>query len=169
MIKITKLNKYYNKNKSNEIHVINDSTIEFPKTGLVTIFGESGCGKTTLLNVLGGLDDFHSGTIEIDDLEINKYNPKVIDRTRNEKIGFIFQNYLLLTQRTVYENLKIILDMYKLDEEEKNDRIDYVFRLYNAVARMDTSYKIRLFTSMQHNYKTCKCIFEHKICLLCQR
>ena len=128
MIKITKLNKYYNKNKSNEIHVINDSTIEFPKTGLVTIFGESGCGKTTLLNVLGGLDDFHSGTIEIDDLEINKYNPKIIDRTRNEKIGFIFQNYLLLTQRTVYENLKIILDMYKLDEEEKNDRIDYVLK-----------------------------------------
>ncbi len=128
MIKITKLNKYYNKDKSNEIHVINDSTIEFPQTGLVTIFGESGCGKTTLLNVLGGLDDFHSGKMEIDDLEISKYNPKVIDRVRNEKIGFIFQNYLLLQQRTVYENLKIILDMYKLDEEEKNDRIDYVLK-----------------------------------------
>ena len=95
MIKITKLNKYYNKDKSNEIHVINDSTIEFPQTGLVTIFGESGCGKTTLLNVLGGLDDFHSGKMQIDDLEISKYNPKVIDRVRNEKIGFIFQNYLL--------------------------------------------------------------------------
>ena len=70
MVKITKLNKYFNKKKSNEIHVINDATLEFPQTGLISIVGESGSGKTTLMNVLGGLDDFESGMIEIDNTKI---------------------------------------------------------------------------------------------------
>ena len=126
MIKITKLNKYFYHRRSNEIHVINDTTIQFPETGLITIFGESGCGKTTLLNVLGGLDDFYSGSIQIDDKKINKYSWRVMDRIRNEKIGYIFQNYLLLQQRTVYDNLKILLNMYDIFEKEKEERIDYV-------------------------------------------
>ena len=66
MIKISNLNKYFYRHKSNEIHVINDTTLEFPETGLVTILGESGSGKTTLMNVIGGLDDFQSGSITID-------------------------------------------------------------------------------------------------------
>lgn len=128
MIKITNLNKYFFKNKNNEIHVINDTTLEFPSSGLVTIYGESGCGKTTLLNVLGGLDDFNSGTIEIDGTKIKKYSSSKIDRIRNEKIGYIFQNYLLLQQQTVYDNLKIVLNMYKVSKEEVEDRIDYVLK-----------------------------------------
>lgn len=130
MIRITKLNKYFNKNSKNEIHVINDSTIEFPNCGLVTLLGESGSGKTTLLNVIGGLDNFNSGEIEIDGVKITKYSSKKIDKIRNEKIGYIFQNYLLLYQKTVYENLKLVLNMYELTENEKNERIDYVL---NAV------------------------------------
>ena len=128
MIKIEKLQKYFNKNKNNEIHVINDVSLEFPKTGLISIIGESGSGKTTLMNVLGGLDDFESGIIKIDDTEISKYNSKQIDRIRNEKIGYIFQNYLLLPQRTVYENLEIVLNMYDLTKEEKLERMDYVLK-----------------------------------------
>ncbi len=128
MIKITNLNKYFYHHKPNQIHVINDVTLEFPETGLVTIIGESGSGKTTLMNVLGGLDDFESGTIEIDDIKIHKYSSKQIDRIRNEKIGYIFQNYLLLQQRTVYENLELLLDMYDISPKEKNERIEYVLK-----------------------------------------
>ena len=128
MIKITNLNKYYNKNKANEIHVVNDATLSFPEKGLVTIFGESGSGKTTLLNLIGGLDSFHSGAIEIDGQVITKYSSKNIDEIRNQKIGYIFQNYLLLGHKTVYENLDIVLSMYNLSQEEKNKRIDYVLK-----------------------------------------
>ena len=124
MIKITNLNKYFNKNKSNEIHVINNTNIEFPEKGIVTIYGESGCGKTTLLNVIGGLDDFYSGCIDIDGLQLTKYSSKKIDKVRNEKIGYIFQNYLLLQNRTVYENLMLILNMYDIPLSEKEERID---------------------------------------------
>ena len=101
MIKVKNLNKYFYRHKSNEIHVLNDISLEFPETGLVTIFGESGCGKTTFMNVLGGLDNFSSGNIQIDDLSIKKYSSKKIDRIRNEKIGYIFQNYLLLTNNII--------------------------------------------------------------------
>lgn len=128
MVKITNLNKYFYHHKNNEIHVINNTSFEFPKTGLVTIIGESGSGKTTLMNVIGGLDDFYSGTIEIDDLQIKKYSSKKMDRLRNEKIGYIFQNYLLLQGRTVYDNLRLQLNMYDVSEEEKNERIDYVLK-----------------------------------------
>lgn len=128
MIKITKLNKYFYHHKSNEIHVINDVSFEFPQTGLVTIIGESGSGKTTLMNVIGGLDNFHNGTIEIDDFKIKKYSSKIMDRIRNEKIGYIFQNYLLLQQRSVYDNLKIVLNMYNITDDDKNERIDYVLK-----------------------------------------
>lgn len=128
MIKITKLNKYFYRNKSNQIHVINDANIVFPETGLVTILGESGSGKTTLLNVLGGLDNFHSGEIEYDQIKLSSYSARKIDRIRNEKIGYIFQNYLLLQHRTVYENLHILLNMYDITEEEKSERIDYVLK-----------------------------------------
>ena len=128
MVKVTKLNKYFNKKKNNEIHVINDVSFEFPQTGLISIVGESGSGKTTLMNVLGGLDDFESGVITIDNTDITKYNSKKIDRIRNEKIGYIFQNYLLLPQRTVYENLEIVLNMYDLSNEEKIERMNYVLK-----------------------------------------
>lgn len=126
MIKITNLHKYFYRKKSNEIHVINDVSLVFPETGLVTILGESGSGKTTLMNVLGGLDNFYSGTIEYDDQTISKYSSRKIDKIRNQKVGYIFQNYLLLQQRTAYDNLKLMLNMYDISEEEKEDRIDYV-------------------------------------------
>ena len=126
MIKITKLNKYFYHRKSNEIHVINDVSIQFPDTGLVTILGESGCGKTTLLNVLGGLDSFYNGTIEYDNNKIEKYSWRKMDKIRNDKIGYIFQNYLLLPQRSVFDNLKLLLNMYDISDIEKEERIDYV-------------------------------------------
>lgn len=126
MIKITKLNKYFYHRKSNEIHVINDVSIQFPDTGLVTILGESGCGKTTLLNVLGGLDSFYDGTIEYDNNKIEKYSWRKMDKIRNDKIGYIFQNYLLLPQRSVFDNLKLLLNMYDISDSEKEERIDYV-------------------------------------------
>ena len=56
MIKLEQVNKYFNKRKKNEIHVINNTSLEMEQTGLVALLGPSGCGKTTLLNAIGGLD-----------------------------------------------------------------------------------------------------------------
>lgn len=128
MIKVQGLNKYYNKGKSNELHVINDTTIELPDTGLICILGESGSGKTTLMNTISGLDDFENGTIDVDGIEIKKYGDTNQERVRNEKFGYIFQNYYLLQDRTVEYNLMLALGLYNISDEEKAERIDYVLK-----------------------------------------
>jgi ABC-type lipoprotein export system ATPase subunit len=130
MIKVNNLNKYYNKNKSNEIHVINGTTLEFPDKGLVALLGKSGSGKTTLLNVLGGLDSFDHGSVEIDGIVINKYSPDMWDYIRSKKIGYIFQNYFLINDKSVYDNLEISLKLAGMtDREEIDKRIDYALSL----------------------------------------
>ena len=126
MIQIKKLDKYYHKGKSNENHVLKEINLELDNKGLVCILGESGSGKTTLLNTIGGLDTFGSGSIAIDDTVLNKYDPKKIENLRNQKFGYIFQNYYLLQDYTVAYNIKLALNVFDLSEEEKEERVDYV-------------------------------------------
>lgn len=128
MIKVSGLNKYYNKGKSNELHVINDTNITLEDTGLVCILGDSGSGKTTLMNTISGLDDFVSGSIDVDGIEVNKYGDPNQEIVRNEKFGYIFQNYYLLQDRTVEYNIYLSLSLYNLSDEEKEERIDYVLK-----------------------------------------
>ena len=101
MIKLTGLNKYFNKGKQNQIHVINNISLDLPERGMVAIFGRSGCGKTTLLNVIGGLDGYSSGKVTIEGKNI-KTNSDVI---RNSYIGYIFQNYNLNKNESCYDNI----------------------------------------------------------------
>ena len=125
MIKVQGLNKFYNKNKSNELHVINDVTLELPNQGLVSFLGASGSGKTTLLNVIGGLDKA-AGTISYDSFEMRKYDMKRIDKYRNEHFGYVFQSYNLLLEETVYDNLRIALELINIyDPGEVDARIEY--------------------------------------------
>lgn len=129
LIKINNLNKYYNKSKNNEIHVINDANLELPSTGLVCFIGKSGSGKTTLLNTIGGLDKANSGSIFYDDLDFNKYNMHTIDCYRKNNIGYVFQNYLLLENKSIYDNLRIALEVIGVyDEIEQQKRIEYVLK-----------------------------------------
>ena len=127
MIKLKKLDKYYNRNRSNEIHVVNNIDLTLPETGLVVLLGPSGSGKTTLLNVLGGLDKVNSGAITFDDIEISKYKSGVWDEIRNKHVGYIFQNYNLLSSMTVYDNIALTLNMVGItDKDEIDTRIDYI-------------------------------------------
>jgi len=128
MIKVSNLNKYYNKNKTNEIHVINDVTLELPSHGLISFLGASGSGKTTLLNIIGGLDKAQ-GTISYDFFEMNKYEMSKIDKYRNENFGYVFQSYNLLLNETVYDNLKIALELINIyDAKETQNRIEYALK-----------------------------------------
>lgn len=127
MIKLHSLNKYFNKNRSNEIHVINDISLTLPDKGLVVLLGPSGSGKTTLLNVLGGLDKVQEGVITFDDAQISKYKANKWDEIRNQHIGYIFQNYNLIHELSVYENISITLNMVGIyDKDEIDKRINYI-------------------------------------------
>lgn len=129
MIKIKNLQKYYNKGRKNEEHVLKDINLEFESTGLVCILGESGSGKTTLLNVLGGLDTFTGGEIQIDDVVLKGYEPKQIENIRNDRFDYVFQNYYLLQDYSVAYNVRLALNRFDLSEEEKDKRVDYVLEM----------------------------------------
>ena len=118
LIKLSHLQKYFFKGKPNAIHVLNDVSLELENSGMVVILGKSGSGKTTLLNVIGGLDGA-SGEIAYDELKFNRYKMNDIDQYRNEHIGYIFQNYLLLNDSTVSENIGLALRMAGFSDNDE--------------------------------------------------
>ena len=106
------------------LEVINDTTLKLPKKGMVAFLGESGSGKTTLVNVLGGLDSYKSGSINYDDTKFLKYQMDKVDTYRRNHFGYIFQNYNILEDKTVSENLLLALHIIGIyDEKECEKRI----------------------------------------------
>ena len=132
MIKIENANKYFNKHKRNEIHVINNTTLEFGENGLIALLGKSGSGKTTLLNSIGGLDKISKGKIYINGKKITRRTSSKVDKIRNLNIGYIFQDYKLIDNMTVYENVALVLRMIGIkDKKEIKTRVDYVLQSVN--------------------------------------
>ena len=101
MIKISGLNKYFNRGKQNEIRAINGVSLDIGERGMVAVFGKSGCGKTTLLNAIGGLEGCDSGEISVDGRPMS---PDA-DELRAECVGYIFQNYNLLKDESCFDNV----------------------------------------------------------------
>ena len=93
MIKISGLNKYYNKGRQNEVHAVDNITMTLPDKGMIAFFGKSGCGKTTLLNMIGGLDKANSGSVLIDGERIY---PNA-DTQRNLNVGYTIKSGLSMS------------------------------------------------------------------------
>ena len=126
MIKIEKIDKYFNRFRPNKIHVINNTSLTFDKNGLVAILGESGSGKSTLLNVIGGLDKVGKGNIYINGQKITKRTQGRVDKIRNLNIGYIFQDYKLIENMSVYDNVSIALKLIGIkDKKEIEKRVNY--------------------------------------------
>ena len=87
MISLVNVNKYFNRHKRNEIHIINNTSLEFDNTGLVALLGISGSGKTTLLNAIGGLDKVNKGKIYINGKQITNRSAYTVDKIRNLNIS----------------------------------------------------------------------------------
>lgn len=127
MVRLEHVNKYFNRRKKNEIHVINDTSAEMEDRGLIALLGPSGCGKTTLLNVIGGLDKVNGGKVYINGERITGRRSGKIDKIRNLNIGYIFQNYNLVDNMTVFDNVAIALKMVGVkDKKEIDEKVSYV-------------------------------------------
>lgn len=118
---ITKI--YQGRKEKNKIVALDDIHLSFAQTGLVFILGPSGCGKSTLLNILGGIDCPTSGEITIYGQSV-KSSEKALDDYRNQYIGFVFQDYNLISDITIYDNLS--LACFNLSKDEKDKKITQV-------------------------------------------
>ncbi len=127
MLEINNVNKYFNKGHKNQIHVINNTTLSLEEKGLVALLGPSGCGKTTLLNTIGGLDKIKSGSIYVNGEKISSKWSSKVDKIRNLNIGYIFQDYKLIENLSVYDNVALVLKMLGIkDKQEIKTRVEYV-------------------------------------------
>ncbi|MDO4394271.1 MAG: ABC transporter ATP-binding protein/permease [Bacillota bacterium] len=143
MLKLQNLDKTFNKRKKNKIHAVNNTSLEMGDTGLVALLGPSGCGKTTLLNVIGGLDAPDKGDVVIDGQRLTRRRSGKTDSIRTLKIGYIFQNYNLVENLTVFENVAIALRMSGVRNEAViEEKVKYVlektgmYRYRNRTAEM---------------------------------
>ena len=127
MLSLKKVNKYFNRHRKNEIHVINNVSLEFNDNGLVALLGPSGCGKTTLLNAIGGLDKIKSGKIYVNGKKISSKIDGKVDKIRNLNIGYIFQDYKLVDNMSVFDNVALVLTMLGIKDKNKvKNRVEYV-------------------------------------------
>ena len=117
MLQLKNVTKKY-KTKAGEVHALDGVSLTFPTTGMVFITGKSGCGKTTLLNVIGGLDSVDDGEIFVQDKSLSTFSAKEYDSYRNTFVGFIFQEYNLLAEYSVEYNVKIAMELQGRKAEE---------------------------------------------------
>ena len=123
MIRVENLEKYYDRHKKNEKHVLQKINLELPSHGLVAVVGESGCGKTTLLRCISGLDCFDDGRMVYEGKHVIMPRKNLMEEYRNRNIAFIFRNEYMREEMTVQENVRMALAPYELSGEEEQERI----------------------------------------------
>ncbi len=121
MLKLTDIKKDYVTGDS-VVHALKGVSLEFRKSEFVSILGQSGCGKTTLLNIIGGLDQYTSGDLIINGKSTKEYGDREWDTYRNHSVGFVFQSYNLIPHQTVLANVELALTLSGISKDERRTR-----------------------------------------------
>lgn len=118
MLQLKNVVKEYKLKKSAPVTALKGVNLTLQDRGLTFILGKSGCGKTTLLNVLGGLDDFDSGEMTLDGKDFKGFSPQELTKYRNRYVGFIFQEYNLIDDFSVGKNIEIALQLQGREDKD---------------------------------------------------
>ena len=121
MLQLKNIIKTYGE-KDNKVTALNGINISFRENEFVAILGHSGCGKTTMLNIIGGLDHATSGDLIINGISTQRYKDRDWDAYRNRSIGFIFQSYNLIPHQTVLANVELALTISGVSKSERKKR-----------------------------------------------
>ena len=121
MLELKKISKTYNTNNFKQT-ALNNVSISFREHEFAAILGPSGSGKTTLLNIIGGLDKYDSGDLIINNVSTKLYKDRDWDTYRNYRVGFVFQNYNLISHQSILSNVELALTLGGVSKEERKTR-----------------------------------------------
>ncbi|MGO1712947.1 MAG: ABC transporter ATP-binding protein/permease, partial [Senegalia sp. (in: firmicutes)] len=121
MLKLKNIRKSY-RTKDYVQNALDEVSIEFRKNEFTSILGTSGSGKTTLLNIIGGLDQYDSGDLLIDGVSTKKYKSSDWDTYRNNRVGFVFQSFNLISHQSVLANVELALTLSGISSKERKNR-----------------------------------------------
>ena len=121
MLKLTNITKEYVVGE-NRLKALNEVSVSFRENEFVSILGQSGSGKTTMLNIIGGLDQYTSGDLIINGISTKKYKDSDWDYYRNNSIGFVFQSYNLIPHQSVLANVELALTLAGVSKKERQKR-----------------------------------------------
>lgn len=138
MLKVENLSKHYEIDNGNNVVILNNITINFPNSGIVFVLGKSGSGKTTLLNILESLLRPTSGSVFYDDKDLYKSSNNDLLNYRKKNIGILFQNYNLLDNLTVLENLVIFGEIHDIKQNRILDLLNQVGLGHKVNSLIDT-------------------------------
>lgn len=128
MIVLKEIEKIYQTKNSPQVVALKNINLTFESKGMVFITGKSGCGKSTLLNIIGALDSCTSGSMIIENKNINEFTEKELDNYRNSYVGFVFQEFHVLNAYNVYDNIRLAkeLQQEKISEKELDAYLEKV-------------------------------------------
>ena len=121
MLQLKNIRKTYAQGE-NAVHALRGIDLVFRTSDFVSILGPSGCGKTTMLNIIGGLDQYTEGDLVIDGVSTKSFKDRDWDAYRNHSIGFVFQSYNLIPHQTVLRNVELALTLSGVSKKERRQR-----------------------------------------------
>ncbi len=122
-MKLEHITKIYTSKKGIKTKALDDVSLSLPSKGLIFLTGKSGAGKTTLIELISGLNTDYKGNIDYHGTSLKELSSSQLDAYRNSEIGFIFQNYALFEDKTVFENLEFVLRMNQRTDIKKIDEV----------------------------------------------
>ena len=160
MITLKHLERFYPLAKGKFFYVLRDINLEVNEGDFVSIMGPSGAGKSSLLHVLGMHDHAWTGEYYFEEAPVHTLKPKERATLRNEKIGFVFQNYHLLDDLTVYENLDIPLSYRNVKSSERASMVCDALDRFHIVGKRDL-YPSQLSGGQQQLVAVARAVIAH--------
>ncbi len=163
MINLKNIKKKYDKD-----YVLDDVSLDIEKGEFLSIVGRSGSGKTSLLNIIGGLDSKFEGSVLVDNKKLKEMNDKELSFYRNKNIGFVFQSFNILNHLSAYENVALVnrFSEIKLNKKELDKQIRDVFTSLNLEDKIN-SLPSDLSGGQRQRIAIARAIVNNPLILLC--
>lgn len=136
MIRLENIVKRFYENQENELEILHGINLDIKEGEFVSIVGESGSGKTTLMNIIGVLDRPTEGNYILDGISIEEAKDKELSHIRNQKIGFVFQTYNLISRTTALKNVELPMLYAGVPKKERKERAEHYLEMMGMADRM---------------------------------